>query len=537
MDRCPLCSSSCELLEHETWAGTLHSACTHGACEACLRQWIDRELPRCCREGQLRVQCFAADCPKLIPQTLVLHVSLAARQVAEEIEAGPPARESEPVAQDAPCWDRCLELARLRNLAARAGSGLAAHRHRAQTLGEEHALTCNFCGEDTVALISNPACGHAACAMCWTRRAKAQINSPDAEGPACITCVEASCATPISWGLLSCICIRYSEAVRCFVVEQDAQVRDAEVQRVLKQRPEGVPAETFKACGVCHEPRASLLCCAPCQHSACEECWLSWTESSLPQCRDKCQARPGCLVPGCPHTISSPLWSHFCARSPVVAAFHNRVESVMSRHRKIASTGVRVVQAARASYPGPICSICLEPALALLQNTPCHHGACEGCWRLWAESEIPRCHSMRRDVARCFFPRCLDAMSHALWQHCCTESEQVQSFSKLPMVARRSRLRANALFPTGMQVDCPRPDCWGLGYLGFDTVMCFICEHQWLPEEPGTKPSDMGVEEVMGVKVKRCPSCNEYIEKNGGCDHMTCRCRHEFHWSTLKPYQ
>jgi ariadne-1 len=41
----------------------------------------------------------------------------------------------------------------------------------------------------------------------------------------------------------------------------------------------------------------------------------------------------------------------------------------------------------------------------------------------------------------------------------------------------------------------------------------------------------------MGVKVKKCPKCTEYIEKNGGCDHMTCRCGHEFWWSSLTPYR
>jgi len=69
-------------------------------------------------------------------------------------------------------------------------------------------------------------------------------------------------------------------------------------------------------------------------------------------------------------------------------------------------------------------------------------------------------------------------------------------------------------------------------------VMCFICEQQWEPEDVGAPvPVDVNVEEVMGVKVKKCPKCNEYIEKNGGCDHMTCRCSYEFWWSTLAPYQ
>merc|ERR1719215_1986294 len=102
----------------------------------------------------------------------------------------------------------------------------------------------------------------------------------------------------------------------------------------------------------------------------------------------------------------------------------------------------------------------------------------------------------------------------------------------------RERLVSNPFFPPAVQVDCPRPQCLGLGYLGYDTVMCFVCEHQWSPEgEAGEAPPDIDLKEVMGVKVKKCPKCNEYIEKNGGCDHMTCRCKHQFWWTTLKAYR
>lgn len=37
---------------------------------------------------------------------------------------------------------------------------------------------------------------------------------------------------------------------------------------------------------------------------------------------------------------------------------------------------------------------------------------------------------------------------------------------------------------------------------------------------------------------KKCPQCPYRIEKNQGCDHMTCiKCRHEFCWSCLADYQ
>ena len=37
---------------------------------------------------------------------------------------------------------------------------------------------------------------------------------------------------------------------------------------------------------------------------------------------------------------------------------------------------------------------------------------------------------------------------------------------------------------------------------------------------------------------KQCPQCRWHIQKNEGCDHMTCRhCKHEFCWQCLANYQ
>ena len=33
---------------------------------------------------------------------------------------------------------------------------------------------------------------------------------------------------------------------------------------------------------------------------------------------------------------------------------------------------------------------------------------------------------------------------------------------------------------------------------------------------------------VKGAQYKQCPSCKFWVSKNEGCDHMTCRCGHEF---------
>lgn len=40
------------------------------------------------------------------------------------------------------------------------------------------------------------------------------------------------------------------------------------------------------------------------------------------------------------------------------------------------------------------------------------------------------------------------------------------------------------------------------------------------------------------VNVKACPRCKEKVDKNGGCNAMSCRCGHHFCWLCLQsnPY-
>ena len=42
--------------------------------------------------------------------------------------------------------------------------------------------------------------------------------------------------------------------------------------------------------------------------------------------------------------------------------------------------------------------------------------------------------------------------------------------------------------------------------------------------------------DIAFVNVKKCPSCKEPINKNGGCSHMMCRCGCSFCWECLTPW-
>ena len=41
---------------------------------------------------------------------------------------------------------------------------------------------------------------------------------------------------------------------------------------------------------------------------------------------------------------------------------------------------------------------------------------------------------------------------------------------------------------------------------------------------------------AVRLKLRRCPSCDAPVQKNGGCNHMSCLCGAEFQWSRATPF-
>jgi hypothetical protein len=77
---------------------------------------------------------------------------------------------------------------------------------------------------------------------------------------------------------------------------------------------------------------------------------------------------------------------------------------------------------------------------------------------------------------------------------------------------------------------------------------CFKCECEWHKgstcelykkwAEENKQSSSLFFKYLSSHNVKKCPNCGVNIEKNMGCDHMTCsKCRYQWYWSTGEPYQ
>lgn len=137
---------------------------------------------------------------------------------------------------------------------------------------------------------------------------------------------------------------------------------------------------------------------------------------------------------------------------------------------------------------------------------------------------------------------------------------------------RRGQLIQRGVAAGWRTVECPNGECVGVGYVEASyffvpTVQCWICNQTFQGPTSNVRWTYgsvlalvasllwvghpvllllvLGILTVavlgnsktrFGVNQKPCPRCGLVIEKNAGCDHMTCRCGHHFYWTTLRPY-
>ena len=95
---------------------------------------------------------------------------------------------------------------------------------------------------------------------------------------------------------------------------------------------------------------------------------------------------------------------------------------------------------------------------------------------------------------------------------------------------------------------CVRAEC--TGYMKGDKLskklicdlcgqeMCFLCRNAWHEGQNCEQAMNSEFKKyVERVEVKDCPKCKSKIEKNEGCNHMTCsRCHYQFCWICLGQY-
>ncbi|KAI9735861.1 MAG: hypothetical protein M1834_001326 [Cirrosporium novae-zelandiae] len=84
------------------------------------------------------------------------------------------------------------------------------------------------------------------------------------------------------------------------------------------------------------------------------------------------------------------------------------------------------------------------------------------------------------------------------------------------------------IVPT-VNCNCGHSFCFGCTLNDHQPAPCSLVR-QWLKK----CEDDSETANWISANTKECPKCSSTIEKNGGCNHMTCRkCKHEFCWMCM----
>jgi hypothetical protein len=185
----------------------------------------------------------------------------------------------------------------------------------------------------------------------------------------------------------------------------------------------------------------------------------------------------------------------------------------------------------------PKCMICdaeLSPINS--EMLPCKHAFCNECLTSYLENKILEGRVL---LLTCAHHNCQTLVPEATIARLLPQD----LFSKYCYFKERNELMKNPWLKW-----CPRPDCTGYDIGGRSNnhlkcnvctyQYCFYCSEAWHGRKRCKKSMDKQLDEWARSKnVRFCPSCRFRVQKNLGCNHMTCsQCSYEWCWMCGKQY-
>ena len=167
----------------------------------------------------------------------------------------------------------------------------------------------------------------------------------------------------------------------------------------------------------------------------------------------------------------------------------------------------------------------------------CFHGFCNSCYYEYLKEKI-----INNDVEyiKCPQKGCDTILNDNFIQFHLIEKDDIPLLEKYIKFKQRKQIAKDP----NIQL-CPFPNCESYANKNpkslFVTCLeghkfCFNCLKDWHENEKCKIEEDVKFENwKKSKKVKRCPNCKYFIEKNEGCNHMTCRnCKYEWCWICLQ---
>ncbi|RIA88863.1 hypothetical protein C1645_773831 [Glomus cerebriforme] len=198
----------------------------------------------------------------------------------------------------------------------------------------------------------------------------------------------------------------------------------------------------------------------------------------------------------------------------------------------------------RRSRIGSICSICCDVTTKFPSSitSKCNHEmlVCNSCVEKHVSANIEKGNF--QDI-KCL--QCIEILDY----HDIKRIVNDELFQRYDVLLLRQTLSKMKDFRW-----CKRPNCgWGQIHNGGDDApiitckacgakSCFTHDVPWHEDSSCSEFAKKLSKDTEANQAyydshtKRCPKCEMPIEKNDGCEHMTCLCHYEFCWLCLADY-
>lgn len=194
------------------------------------------------------------------------------------------------------------------------------------------------------------------------------------------------------------------------------------------------------------------------------------------------------------------------------------------------------------------CEICMVPCVVKSMSAlECGHMFCNECWNQYLRSKIldegtaciscamPGCDilvdelTMTRLISE---PDVLRKYEYVIAKEFVSANKRIK-WCPAPGCEHALQLPSAGAIP--VRCSCGHFFCFQCLQAAHEPIRCEMLAH-WLKK----CADDSETANWIAANTKECPKCHSTIEKNGGCNHITCRqakCMYEFCWLCLGPWE
>lgn len=196
------------------------------------------------------------------------------------------------------------------------------------------------------------------------------------------------------------------------------------------------------------------------------------------------------------------------------------------------------------TVPQAECQICCD--IGELTGLACGHRACNGCWTAYLTEKIM---DGRQCEIECMMPKCKLIIEDEKINLYISDPTVLDMYQKMTV---NSYVMTNIFYKWCPGAECGRavklPDCdRHIITCPCGSIFCSTCGNdthepiscEYLKYWRKRCQEDAETCNWIVAHTKECPKCHTTIEKNGGCNHMSCRsssCRYEFCWLCMGPW-